>query len=108
QPQPTFRPVVPPTIERLVDLPQGCVTGLNDHDTDSLWFQTLFEKPITSGYVARVPERKYFHGWHIHGLGVEGRFAEMMRVSGATYLLRDVRRMPEMVDTGFKQLAADD
>lgn len=55
---PTFRPHVPASVEILRDLSNsgGVLDGVND-PYHQLYFQTIYEKPLVGGHVARVPPR---------------------------------------------------
>jgi hypothetical protein len=56
KPVPASQPAVPPYVEVLKKLPdRGGIIDLVSRPTLALYFQTIHEKPVAFGYVARIP-----------------------------------------------------
>lgn len=112
RPQATFEPTVPPSIRALRGFPAGSVAGIGFTGFE-LWLQTRFDKPITAGYVARVPTSRQAYCEAQVGLVRAGRYAELLRTTGATYLMWQGRGLgngevfPEVRDTELKSVASD-
>ncbi|MHC5065038.1 MAG: hypothetical protein ACYTG5_13815 [Planctomycetota bacterium] len=70
----------------LRDLPEGGVAGL-DGEPISLLQQTRHEKPMSRGYVSRLPESLSKRARELDRLREEKRFRELLERSGCRYLL---------------------
>jgi len=56
RPIPASRPTIPPYVEFLKKLPdKGGIIDVVSRPTRALYFQTIHEKPVAFGYVARIP-----------------------------------------------------
>ena len=85
--QPVARPPVPSIFHQLSKLPDGAVMG-TDFGPLGLWYQTVHQKATGYGYVARYPETTYERGIQRLDLAREGHYEELMRSTGARYLVR--------------------
>jgi len=55
KPLPITEPVIPPYVKTLRDLPDGAVIDQVSSFTWALYYQTVFQKKISGGYISRVP-----------------------------------------------------
>ncbi|MEM7202504.1 MAG: hypothetical protein AAF628_19690 [Planctomycetota bacterium] len=94
RPQLLYRPRITPVIEALADLPAGAVTGFASAEPVALYYQTLIDKPITGGYVARWPTSRREIAREIDALRRRGDYEALLDRTEATYLLRDRASMP--------------
>ncbi len=111
-PQVLLRPEYPPVIYKLKELPDGIVAGtghLLRGPEYSTWllYQTLFEKPMVNGYVARVSGSRMAYREQQANLTREGRYAELMRLCDASYLILERGIDPEMAEQGLKLIGSD-
>ena len=91
-------------IEKLRELPPGAVAGFAGADAANLYYQTIHEQPITTGYVARWPATLDQVRKNLQDLRAEGRYAELMDAAQATYLVRSRIDMPPVVEPRLKLL----
>ncbi|MCA8955889.1 MAG: hypothetical protein KDC87_07435 [Planctomycetes bacterium] len=105
--QPTFRPEIPPVIEKLADLPRGCVVGLEQHKSRALYMQTVMRQPIPSGYVARVPVQLEHRAMALADMARRGEYDQLVEKAKADYLLREVKKMPPVRSPALRRIAAD-
>ena len=55
RPLPYTEPVIPPYVEKLRDLPAGAVIDQVSSFSWVLYYQTVFQKKLSGGYISRVP-----------------------------------------------------
>ena len=107
QPQKTFRPVVPPVIETLTELPDGAVAGFRGEDSVALYYQTLHGKPLPAGYVARHPQSRFDRMVELDRLRYAGSYRELMERTRSRYLVRDRAEMLPVRDEDLVCIARD-
>lgn len=107
RPQNVYRPEPSSVIETLRTLPPGAVAGFDSLGGPALFYQTVFEKPVITGYVAR---RTAFHEeirLNLDALRSAGRYRELMERGHATYLVRHRVALPPVRDPALKRIARD-
>lgn len=90
RPMPSTRIVVPEYINFLKKLPghKGVIDNVSSPEF-SLYFQTIHEKPLAQGYIARVPRRVYERGRRILQLVENRQFVLLYRGYHFQYLISD-------------------
>ncbi len=73
-------------VAMLRDLPEGGVAGM-DGEPISLLQQTRHEKPISRGYVSRLPMSLAKRAAALDALRAENKYLELLQESGCRYLL---------------------
>jgi hypothetical protein len=83
---PRTQPPIPDWVLRLRELPPGAVAGLDGEPTD-MRMQIVFDKPITTGYLARRPSSVTGHRREQRELMTAGRYRDVLDRFDARYLV---------------------
>ena len=104
--QPVTLPPERTTFSELSNLPDGAVMG-TEFGPLALWYQTIHQKPVGYGYVARYPAATYERGMQRLNLARQGQYEELMRSTGARYLVRHLSdKAPDRDE--FRVIAAEE
>jgi len=88
-PMPASQVAVPACVRVLRDLPGGGVLDLSENLSLPLYYQTIHEKPIALGYVARLPRSVYERDLELARTFGARRFAELRERYGIRYILAE-------------------